>query len=137
VQQVIYTLSSNSFSFFLLSKAKILETQVPLQTFDTCFSACFWFQFNLRFTASLTSPRIRCHPLRYLPLGSLLVSIKPSLYSFVNLTEDSILPSSILTLRLTFWFRLTIASQRWLKSVTEVSMIPPFLSLANLRWLEL
>jgi hypothetical protein len=118
VQQVIYTLSSNSFSFFLLSKAKILETQVPLQTFDTCLSAYFWFRLNFRFTAfvhltedsmlpssilasrlifgfgltfalqlSFTSPRIRCYPLRYSPLGLFLVSVQLSLYSFVNLTE--------------------------------------------------
>jgi hypothetical protein len=81
VQQVIYTLSSNSFSFFLLSKAKILETQVPLQTFDTCLSAYFWFRLNFRFTA------------------------------FVHLTEDSMLPSSILASRLIFGFGLTSALQ--------------------------
>jgi hypothetical protein len=108
---VIYTLSSNSFSFLLLSKAKILETQVPLQTFDTCLSAYFWFRFNFRFTASFTLPRIRCYPLRYLPLGLFLVSVQLSLFSFVHLTEDSMLPSSILTLRLIFGFSLTFAFQ--------------------------
>jgi len=111
VQQVIYTLSSNSFSFLSLSKAKILETQVPLQTFDTRLSAYFWFRLNFRFSASSTLPRIRCYPLRYLPLGSFLVSVQLSLYSLVHLTEDSILPSSILTSRLVFGFGSTFAFQ--------------------------
>jgi len=92
VQQVIYTLSSNSFSFLSLSKAKILETQVPLQTFDTCLSACFWFRFNFRFSA------------------------------FVHLTEDSMLPSSILASRLVFGFGSTFAFQ--LRSPYRGSIFP-------------
>jgi len=49
--------------------------------FDTCLSAHFWLRFNFRFSA------------------------------FVYLTEDSMLPSSILTSRLIFGFGSTFAFQ--------------------------